>query len=75
MFNRKTQAPTKANVIDKLLRDLTDAINAAHEGGMSYRTIAETLEHRAQGERVCDATSALPPSVRYDALTMRPIVD
>jgi hypothetical protein len=75
MFNRKTQAPTKANVIDKLLRDLTDAIKAAHEGGLSFRTIAETLEHRAQGERISDATSSRPASTRYDALTLRPIVD
>ena len=68
-------APTKADAINKFSAALDKAIADAHDAGVSYRTIAETLEHRAQGDRISDATSSTPASVRYDALTMRPIVD
>jgi hypothetical protein len=72
MFTRKS---TKTYTVENFSQDLADAIKAAHDAGLSYRTIGDTLEAKAQSERISDAVSSTPASVRYDALTMRPIVD
>jgi hypothetical protein len=68
-------APTKVDAAEIFRRDLADAIKAAHDAGLSYRTTADVLEEKTQAERISDATSSTPASVRYDAKTLRPIVD